>query len=104
MYYALLDSFRRNIGVRLSLWYALIFMVSSLALFTLAYYLLTAAIGSKDREVLEARLKEVAAVYEGGGLRGLQNWVQGQPPEVRETLFVRLVNVFNNVSVISAPP
>jgi methyl-accepting chemotaxis protein len=104
MFSGLLDPFRRNIAVRLSLWYAFIFTLSSLALFTLAYYLLAGAVGSKDREVLEARLKEVAAIYNGGGIRALESWVRSQPPEVQQTLFLRLVNVFNNVAVISAPP
>jgi signal transduction histidine kinase len=100
----LLEPLQRNIGVRLSLWYALIFTFSSLALFTLTYYLVAAAIGSKDREVLEARMKEVARAYNVRGLRGLQAWLDSQTPEVRQTLFVRVVNVFDNVSVISAPP
>ena len=72
----LLDSLRRNIGLRLSLFYALIFTVSSVALLALAYYLLAAAIGSKDREVLEARLKEAAVVYEAGGVNALRGWVR----------------------------
>src|SRR5258708_36088004 len=90
MFSGLLDPFRRNIGVRLSLLYALIFTLSSLALFTLAYYLFAAAISNKDREVLEARAKEAAAVYEAGGVRALRNWVQNQPPELQQTLFIRL--------------
>jgi signal transduction histidine kinase len=103
MFSGLLNPLRRNIGVRLSFLYAFIFTLSSLALFTLAYYLLAAAIASKDREVLEARLKEAAAIYESAGVRGLRNWAQNQPPEVRQSLFVRLVNVFNNVTFVSAP-
>src|SRR6266567_2777293 len=71
----LLEPLRRNIAIRLGLWYALIFTLSSLALLTLAYYLVAAAVGSKDREVLAARLKEAAAVYDGGGLTALQDWV-----------------------------
>src|SRR2546426_6366382 len=102
MSFGLLDRLRRNIGVRLSLWYALIFTVSSVALFTLAYYLLAAAIGSKDREVLEARLKEAAAVYDGGGVGALQRWVKSQSPQLQQTLFVRLLNVFNSVVFVSA--
>jgi signal transduction histidine kinase len=100
MFSGLLDPLRRNIGVRLSLWYALIFTLSSLALFTLAYYLLVAALAAKDREVLDARLKEAAAVYEGGGIRGLGNWVQAQ---TQQSLFVRLVDNFDNVIFLSAP-
>jgi signal transduction histidine kinase len=94
---------RRNIGVRLSVWYALIFTLSGVGLLTLAFYLLTAAINSKDNEVLEARLKEVAALYEAGGVSALRNWVRNQPQDLQQTLLVRLVNAFNNVVFISAP-
>ena len=100
----LLDPLRRNIGLRLSLFYALIFTVSSVALLALAYYLLAAAIGSKDREVLEARLKEAAVVYEAGGVNALRGWVRSQPVQVQNTMFVHLVNPLNNSDlVISAP-
>jgi signal transduction histidine kinase len=99
----LLEPFRRNIGLRLSLWYALIFTLSSVALFTLAYYLLAAAIGSKDREVLEAQLKEAAAVYESGGVRALQNWTRNQPQQLQQTLLVRVLNAFNREVYLRAP-
>src|SRR2546426_7029200 len=103
MFSGLLDPLRRNIGVRLSLWYALIFTLCSAAVFTLAYYLLAAAIGSKDREVLEARLKEAAAICEGGGVSGLRNWVRSQPTAVQNSMFVKLVNLFDTVVFVSAP-
>jgi signal transduction histidine kinase len=95
---------RRNVGVRLSLWYAFIFTLSGVALLTLAYYLLVAAISSKDKEVLEARLKEVAAFYEAGGVKALNNWVLSQPQQVQQTLLVRLVNPFQQVVYAHAPP
>ncbi len=101
----LLEPLRRNIGLRLSLLYALIFTLSSVALLAVAYYLLAAAVGTKDREVLEARLKEAAVVYETGGTIALRSWVFNQPAEIQNTMFVRLVNPFNNTSlIISAPP
>src|SRR5439155_23860858 len=87
-----LERLRRNIGLRLSLWYAFIFTLSTLALLSVAYYLLATAIVRKDREVIEARLKEVAAVYNGNGYRGLQKWLDSQPPQVQHTLYVRLTH------------
>lgn len=99
-----LDRLRQNVGVRLSLLYALIFTLSSVALLALAYYLLAAAVGSKDREVLEARLKEAAVVYEAGGVAALRSWAYNQPAEVQNSMLVHLVNPFNNTDyVISAP-
>jgi signal transduction histidine kinase len=102
MFSARLDRLRRNIAVRLSLWYALVFAVSSVALLAIAYYLLAGAIGAKDSEVLVARLKEAAAVYDAGGVDGLRDWVQSQPARLQKTLFVRLVNAFNDVIFLSA--
>ena len=98
-----LGALRRSIGVRLSLWYAFVFTCSSLALLAFAYYLLAAAIGSKDREVLESRWKEVAAIYDAGGLAALNNWAHSQPPQVQHTLLVRLITIFNTPILISAP-
>jgi len=103
MFSGLLDPLRRNIGVRLSLWYALIFTLSGLALLAFAYYVLTAAVGSKDREVLEARWKEVAAVYDGGGVGALRQWWETQPTQVQHTLFLRLVNAFGDVAFVRWP-
>ncbi|MCX6926913.1 MAG: HAMP domain-containing sensor histidine kinase [Verrucomicrobia bacterium] len=104
MFSGLLEPLRRNIGLRLSLLYALIFTLSSVALLALAYYLLAAAVGSKDREVLEARLKDAAVVYRTAGVIGLRSWMGSQPEDVQNTMFVRLVNSYNNAElVISAP-
>ncbi len=58
MSFDLLSRLRHNFSVRLNFWYALIFTASSMVLCALVYYLLAAAIVGKDREVLEARLKE----------------------------------------------
>ena len=105
MFSGLLDPLRRSVGVKLGLWYALIFALSSGMLFMLAYYLLAAAIGSKDQEVLEAQLKESAAVYETGGLNSLRRWVQDLPEATRNTMLVRLENGFTHLAlVVNAPP
>lgn len=104
MFSGLLEPLRRSIGLRLSLLYAFIFTVSGVALLALAYYLLAAAVGGKDREVLEARLKEAAVVFEAGGVNALNNWVRNQPTEVRNTMFVRLVNSFNKADLIISAP
>src|SRR5262245_26862466 len=99
----LLDPFRRNIGVRLGLWYALVFTLSSAAVFTLAYYVLVAAIANKDREVLDARVKEAAVVYQAGGINGLERWVRSQPAQIQNSMFVRLVDRRKEVAFASAP-
>ena len=100
----LLDPLSRNIGVRLSLLYALVFTLSTAAVLALAYYLLAAAVGSKDLEVLGARLKEAAAVYAAGGPASLREWARSQPPAVQKTMFLRLVNAPANLQVSISEP
>ncbi len=47
MSFDLLKNARRNIGLRLGLWYAFVFAVSSVALLMIAYYLLAAAVSQQ---------------------------------------------------------
>jgi signal transduction histidine kinase len=96
------DQIRRNIGVRLGLWYATIFTIGCIGLLALAYYLLAAALGNKDREVLEARLREFAAVYANAGLGGLRHAIRLEEGEQR-VLFVRVVSPWNDVAFESVP-
>ncbi|HUA64362.1 MAG TPA: HAMP domain-containing sensor histidine kinase [Alphaproteobacteria bacterium] len=102
MSFALLRTARRNIGVRLGLWYAFVFAVSTVVLLTVAYYLLAADVGRKDREVLEARLQEYAAVYESGGLPALRDAMQ-QETSAPKAFYIRLVNPWNEVAFANVP-
>lgn len=102
MFFALLDIVRRNIGVRLGLWYAFVFALSTVALLTIAWSLLAADIGRKDREVLQARLQEYAALYEGGGLPALRYAIQQENGDAK-TFYVRLVSPFNEVTLLNLP-
>jgi signal transduction histidine kinase len=102
MSFGLIDIARRNVGVRLGLWYAFIFACSSVALLGIAYYLLVTAIGNKDREVVEARLREYATLYQAGGLRALRSAVDDEQ-ENQRTFFVRLANVWNDVAFANVP-
>src|SRR5512137_1763182 len=99
---ALFDRIRRNMGIRLGLWNALIFTLSSFALLALAWYLLALAIGRKDREVLESRLREYAAIYDNTGLEGLRGAIAREEGRA-QAFFVRLVSAWNGVSFLNVP-
>jgi signal transduction histidine kinase len=102
MSFGLINTARRNVGVRLGLWYAFIFACSTVVVLCVAYYLLAAAIGKKDQELVQARLREYAAIYHAGGLRGLRNTLQDEQGN-QKTFFVRLVNVWNDVAFANVP-
>jgi signal transduction histidine kinase len=81
----------------------LLFLLSHVALFTLTYYLLAAAIQNRERIVLEAQLQEAARLYVNGGLIAVRDWVQNQPRKLQRMFFVRLVNRGNRDTPLNVP-
>ena len=100
-----LEHLRRSVGLRLSLWYALVFTASGAAFYVLVYYLFAGAVETKEREVIEARLKEYAAIYVSNGAGALQAWLNSaQELRAAQPFFVRLINARNNVVITRVPP
>lgn len=93
----------RSLAFRLNLWYACIFALSAGALFVASYFLVAAAVQRKDRELVEARLKELAVVYQSGGASALRSWTARGAEKSGEQLFVRVVTQWNEVAFLSAP-
>ena len=93
-----LHNWPSTFALRLNLWYAFVFIASSLVLFGGTYLLLANSIQRKDREVLESRLKEYAAVYQSSGAPGLRTYIArtGDAQQTR-SFFVRLVDRYNRV-------
>src|SRR3974390_176120 len=81
----------RSFSVRLNLWYVSIFTISACALYLFLYYLLSVAVETKDRDIIEAQLKEYATVYQTGGRIELANFIQiNEVAKKKELFFVRL--------------
>lgn len=100
-----LERWRRSVGLRLSLWYTGLFTLSGAALFTLVYVLFATAVREKEIEIIQARLKEYAAIYTSSGIRALEAWLRsageaGDAPP----LFVRLIGPRNNLMFDRVPP
>jgi len=83
---------RRTLGLRLAVWYAGIFAVSTLLVVALTYTLLASSLRQRDHEIVTATLQEYAVEYASGGLRALSNAIdRGQRAGVHERLFVRVL-------------
>src|ERR1051326_2150929 len=101
----LLRQFSRTISFRLNLWYASVFILSAAALFVLLYALVSVAIDRKEREVIEARLKGYAGVYQSGGIRALNAWDrQNDANPTQKPFFARVISPFNTVLFSKFPP
>jgi signal transduction histidine kinase len=73
-------------------------------LFILLYALLSVAVDRKEREVIEARLKEYAAVYRTDGVRGLEGWIAHTESTNQKAFFVQVISPFNTVLFTKLPP
>lgn len=99
-----LRNWTATFGVRLNLWYIFIFVLSSVVLFGATYFLLASSVQRKDREVIEARLKEYAAIYQNNGAPGLRSWInRSGDPQRSKSFFVRLADRYNRVLFLTAP-
>src|SRR5438552_8854851 len=92
-----------SLSVRLNLWYAPFFILASLALFLVAYFVLATSIQQKEKEVIRAKLEEYRAWYEGGGIAGLNEKFLNTPGSGRNAFFVRIAGRRNNALFLSIP-
>jgi signal transduction histidine kinase len=98
------DGVRRTLGLRLAVWYAAIFVASSLALIILTYLLLSAALRQYDREIVQSTLIEYAAAWRRGGEAAVGSAIRtSQAAAGYEPLFVRAVGPFGAAVFLNAP-
>lgn len=94
----------RSFVFRLSLWYALIFAGSTAGLFFLVYYLVAQEFERKEQEVILARLREYAAVYEAGGFSALKaRSAQDNNPADERSFYVNLISPLQVVRPVLVP-
>ena len=85
-------SLQRTLGLRLSLWYAAVLVLSTLALVAVTYALLASSLAQRDHDIIRATVREYASRYELGGLLALRRAVElEERTGDRERLFVRVI-------------
>jgi signal transduction histidine kinase len=94
---------RSYFGLRLALWYATLFIVLAAAIFWLTYYVTAVSLEQRDRQILESKVGEYAAVYRRGGLRDLAETVRVEQLTAPERLFVRVSDRGAEALVLSSP-
>lgn len=92
-------------GLRLALWYAAVFVASSLAIILLTYTLLASSLAERDRQIVVSTLREYSERYATGGLPALARAVEIEQRSGRhERLFVRVVRAGTETLFFSMPP
>jgi signal transduction histidine kinase len=104
MYSKWRERLRHTLGFRLALWYATIFVVSSLALTGLTYVLVAASLRQYDREIIGTALVQYARAYQIGGVAALQEEIQRTQATVAPgPMLVRMVGARQAVTFFSRP-
>jgi signal transduction histidine kinase len=98
------DRLRHTVGFRLALWYAVIFVASSVALTALTYILLAASLRQYDREQIRTALVRYVTAYAGGGVSALGREIQRtQDSAAPGPLLVRTLGARQDVMFLSRP-
>jgi signal transduction histidine kinase len=96
---------RNTLGLRLSLWYATVFVVSTVLLVGVTYALLASSLAQRDHDIIRATLSEYASRYQVAGLPALERAVElEQRTGSRERLFVRVLGPDADALFVSVPP
>ena len=98
----------RGIGLtfslKLSILYAVFFVVSSLALFLVAYYVIDRWVEDKEREVIRDRIQEYTAWYYEGGVDAVRTRFAVQSRGSGDIFFIRIIGPLDQVLFISLGP
>ena len=97
------DSRPRLFGLRIALWYATLFVVGSIAIVLLTYYLTATSLAQRDQQIIRGKLGDYAAAYVRGGVRVLAATVRAEQQAAPERLFVRVVDRGVEAVVLSNP-
>ena len=98
------DDLRGALGLRIALWYAVIFVASAFALVAVTYVLLAASLRAYDRDTIESALLQYARAYVRGGVRGIATEIrEGDLAVSPGPLFVRTLGPRQEVVFFSMP-
>ena len=87
-----MSTMRRMLGLRLSAWYATVFVLGMLVLVVVSYTLLASALTQRDHDIIRATLREYASRYELGGVFAVRRAVElEERTGGEERLFVRVL-------------
>ena len=103
MFLSILRRIWKTIGFRLTVWYSVLFIASSLALFGLACFLLSSSLRQIDQEAIQSELNEYVTVYRSDGREALVMELEGDRAEGNEPFVVRLADPQNQTVFLIVP-
>jgi signal transduction histidine kinase len=104
MFLRSLSRMRKSVSFRITIWYSILFPLSSLLVFGLIYFRLSSYVNLKNQEILEARAREYASQYEARGIQALRDEIsRDRRVDKSSSFFVRIAGPENNTLFLSVP-
>jgi signal transduction histidine kinase len=98
------ERFHHAFAFRLAWWYAIVFLVSSLALVAITYALLATTLRRHDRDFVQTMTVQFASAYARGGTEALARALQrAQATSTEGPLFVRALSRQRDLVFVSLP-
>ncbi|MEC4684900.1 MAG: ATP-binding protein [Nitrospirota bacterium] len=97
-----LDRIWKTIGFRLTLWYSALFILSSLILFVIVYFLISSSFKQEERYTIQSKLREFSAQYQRGGIEALKSEV-GFEAHSGNLFFVRMAGPQGHTLFVNIP-
>jgi len=99
-----LNRARQKISVRLTLWFSVIFFLSSSTILFSAYFFLSSTLRQKDQEIIQAKLKDYQAQYRAGKMIALRNDLKFEKYAGKPNIFfVRVAGPRNQTLFLNIP-
>jgi signal transduction histidine kinase len=96
--------FTNTIGLRLAAWYAVVFVLSSIAIGLFAYELIDASLVRRDHDLLRVKLEEYATRYESQGFGAFQDAIHAeQAAGGPDSVLVRITGPTAGVQFVIGP-
>jgi signal transduction histidine kinase len=104
MFLGHLKHITKTVGFRLTLWYFTILISSSVLLFGLTYFLLSASLEKQDKNAIELKLEEFSGLYMAEGMAALKKEVAVQKKfEKNPSFLVRLAGPQSKTQLLILP-
>ncbi len=98
-----LKNIPKTLSFRLTLWYFVIFSLSSLVLFGLTYIFLYSSLREYDRNMIQTKLEEFSILYETGGIEDIEKDATAEADK-KDPFLVRLASDKNETLFVNLPP
>jgi len=94
----------KTLGFRLTLWYAAVFILSSVLLFIVVYFMFYSALRQRDRQLIQGKISEYSLREKTDGLEALLGEFRGEHASGELlTFFVRVVDPQNHTVLLNIP-